>query len=77
MDGAGLCADEWSPTTLRVLRAIAETGSFTAAAAAFGYTQSAVSRQVAVLERAAGARLFERGQGGVRLTTAGRTLFAG
>jgi len=65
---------EWSSTTLRVLRAIAEAGSFTAAAATLGYTQSAVSRQVAVLERAAGARLFERGPGGVRLTTAGRTL---
>ena len=57
-----------------MLRVIAETGSFTAAAAALGYTQSAVSRQVAVLERAAGVQLFQRGIGGVRLTPAGATL---
>lgn len=65
---------EWSSTALRVLRAVAERGSFTAAAAALGYSQSAVSRQVAALERSAGARLFERGPGGVRLTAAGVTL---
>lgn len=65
---------EWSSTSLRLLRAIAETGSFTAAAAALGYTQSAVSRQVAGLERAADVRLFERRAGGVRLTPAGITL---
>ncbi len=65
---------EWSSTSLRLLRAIAESGSFTAAAVALGYTQSAVSRQMAVLERAADARLFERQAGGVRLTAAGVTL---
>jgi len=65
---------EWSSTSLRLLRAIAESGSFTAAAVALGYTQSAVSRQMAVLERAADARLFERQAGGVRLTGAGLTL---
>lgn len=65
---------EWSSVSLRVLRVVAETGSFTAAAAALGYTQSAVSRQVAVLERAAGSRLFDRGPVGVRLTVAGATL---
>jgi len=65
---------EWSSTSLRLLRAIAESGSFTAAAVALGYTQSAVSRQMAVLERAADARLFERQAGGVRLTAAGLTL---
>lgn len=59
---------------MRLLRAIAESGSFTAAAVALGYTQSAVSRQMAVLERAADARLFERQAGGVRLTAAGLTL---
>ncbi len=65
---------EWSSTSLRLLRAVAETGSFTAAAAALGYTQSTVSRQMAVLERASGSRLFERRPGGVRLTPAGVTL---
>ncbi|MBN0048507.1 LysR family transcriptional regulator [Streptomyces actuosus] len=65
---------EWSSTALRVLRAVAETGSFTAAAAAVGYTQSAVSRQVAVLEQATGVPLFERQPSGVRLTAAGATF---
>ena len=59
---------------MRLLRAIAESGSFTAAAVSLGYPQSAVSRQMAVLERAADARLFERQAGGVRLTAAGLTL---
>ncbi|MEU8709328.1 LysR family transcriptional regulator [Streptomyces sp. NPDC048565] len=63
-----------SSTSLRVLRQIAESGSFTAAAAHLGYTQSAVSRQAAALERSAGAALFERLPGGVRLTPAGLTL---
>lgn len=65
---------DWSSTSLRVLRAVDETGSFTAAAAALGYTQSAVSRQIGVLERSCGARLFDRRPGGVRLTAAGATL---
>jgi DNA-binding transcriptional LysR family regulator len=62
---------EWNSTSLRVLRAIAETGSFTSAATALGYTQSAVSRQMAVLEHAAGVELFERRVGGARLSVAG------
>ncbi|PRY30794.1 LysR family transcriptional regulator [Pseudosporangium ferrugineum] len=57
-----------------MLRAVAERGSFTAAAAELDYTQSAVSRSIAALERAAGARLFDRRPDGVRLTDAGRTL---
>lgn len=59
---------------LRVLREVAERGTFTAAAEALGYTQSAVSRQVATLEQATGARLFDRYPGGVRLTSAGQAL---
>lgn len=63
-----------SSTGLRVLRQIAESGSFTAAATRLGYTQSAVSRQAATLERSAGTALFERRPDGVRLTPAGLTL---
>ncbi|MBP0457637.1 LysR family transcriptional regulator [Streptomyces montanisoli] len=59
---------------LRALRQIAESGSFTAAAARLGYTQSAISRQAAALERSAGTVLFERRPDGVRLTPAGLVL---
>ncbi|WP_437344793.1 LysR family transcriptional regulator [Streptomyces tubercidicus] len=59
---------------LRVLREVAERGTFTAAAYALGYTQSAVSRQMAALEQVTGARLFDRYAGGVRLTGSGRAL---
>lgn len=65
---------DFSSTALRVLRQVAESGSFTAAASRLGYTQSAVSRQAAALERGAGAVLFERRSDGVRLTPAGLTL---
>ncbi|MEV0738954.1 LysR family transcriptional regulator [Streptomyces sp. NPDC050549] len=63
-----------SLTALRVFRAVAEQGTFTAAAVSLGYTQSAVSRQIAALERAAGAELLERRRDGVRLTPAGRIV---
>ncbi|HEX8053101.1 MAG TPA: LysR family transcriptional regulator [Thermoleophilaceae bacterium] len=61
-------------TGFAVLRAVAEHGTFTAAAEALGYAQSAISRQVAAMEDAAGAPLFERGRRGVRLTAAGARL---
>ncbi|MCP3802363.1 LysR family transcriptional regulator [Allokutzneria sp. A3M-2-11 16] len=63
-----------SLTALRVFREVAERGTLTAAATALGYTQSAVSRQIATLERAAGAPLLERRHDGVRLTAAGRVV---
>lgn len=63
-----------SLTALRVFREVAERGTLTAAAAALGYTQSAVSRQIASLERAAGSRLLERRHDGVRLTPAGQVV---
>jgi DNA-binding transcriptional LysR family regulator len=66
--------EDFSPTGLRVLREVTQTGSFSAAALSLGYTQSAVSRQVAALERAAGRRLFDRGRHGVNLTPAGARL---
>jgi DNA-binding transcriptional LysR family regulator len=59
---------------LRVLREVATHGSFSAAADALSYTQSAVSQQIAALEREAGSRLVERSARGVRLTDAGRAL---
>lgn len=61
-------------TGLRVIREVAATGSFTAAAASLGYTQSAVSRQVAMMEAAAGTTLFERHARGVRPSPAGALL---
>lgn len=65
---------DFSPTGLRVLREVAQTGSFSAAALSLGYTQSAVSRQVAALEAVAGQRLFDRARQGVTLTPAGARL---
>jgi DNA-binding transcriptional LysR family regulator len=59
---------------MRVLREVAAHGSFSAAAEALSYTQSAVSQQIAALEREAGSRLVERSARGVRLTDAGRAL---
>jgi DNA-binding transcriptional LysR family regulator len=59
---------------LRVLRAVAEHGSFAAAAAELRYTPSAISQQVAALEREVGAVLVERGPRGTRLTQAGAVL---
>jgi DNA-binding transcriptional LysR family regulator len=57
-----------------VLRAVAQFGSITAAARALGYTQSAISRQVAALEAEAGARLVDRLPRGIALTEEGRCL---
>ncbi|MDQ0596223.1 DNA-binding transcriptional LysR family regulator [Streptomyces canus] len=59
---------------LRLLVTVAETGSFTKAAARLNYTQSAVSRRIATLEQQAGGTLLERLPRGVRLNPAGRTL---
>ncbi|HKP91290.1 MAG TPA: LysR substrate-binding domain-containing protein [Thermoleophilaceae bacterium] len=59
---------------LRVLREVAAQSSFSAAAQKLGYTQSAVSQQIAALEREAGAVLIERNPRGIRLTDAGEAL---
>lgn len=45
---------------LKVLRAVVTSGSVTAAAANLGYTPSAISQQVAALEKQAGVALLER-----------------
>ena len=65
---------ELTLTGLRVVFEVARAGSFSAAAERLGYTQSAVSRQVAVTEKAAGGPLFERQARGVRPTAAGEVL---
>jgi DNA-binding transcriptional LysR family regulator len=61
---------------LRALLAVRDARSFSRAAASLGYAQSAVSQQIAALERAVGARLVERpgGPRPVSLTEAGRVL---
>jgi DNA-binding transcriptional LysR family regulator len=59
---------------LRTFREVARQGSITDAARSLGYTQSAVSRQVATLEANTGARLLDRRARGVELTEHGRTL---
>jgi DNA-binding transcriptional LysR family regulator len=62
---------------LRALVAVADCGSFRAAAAQLGYTQSAVSHQIGELERALEATLFLRpgGRGRVTLTRAGEAAY--
>src|SRR4051794_8283761 len=61
---------------LRVLREVSLRGSFSAAAESLAYTQSAVSQQIAALEREAGTVLVERRARGVHLTEAGHALVA-
>jgi DNA-binding transcriptional LysR family regulator len=72
-------SDRWLGVELRhflALEAVAREGSFGKAAAALGYTQSAVSQQIAALERQVGQKLIERpgGPKPVSLTEAGRLL---
>src|ERR671931_1777252 len=59
---------------MRVLREVAVRGSFSAAAEALSFTQSAVSQQIAALEREAGTTLVQRSARGVKLTDAGGAL---
>lgn len=59
---------------LRALQAVAETGSFSRAADLLNYTQPAISKTIAALERELGAVLVERECRPVRLTDAGEAL---
>ncbi|WP_107501025.1 LysR family transcriptional regulator, partial [Streptomyces thermovulgaris] len=59
---------------LRVLRAVATTGSFSAAARELGCTQPAVSQQMKALEASVGTPLLIRTSRGMRLTQAGEAL---
>jgi DNA-binding transcriptional LysR family regulator len=72
-------SEGWPGLELRhlvALQVVAREGSFAAAAEALGYTQSAISQQIAALERAVGQRLIERpgGRRRVWLTEAGDAL---
>jgi DNA-binding transcriptional LysR family regulator len=62
------------PLHLRTLTTVLETGSFAAAARRLGYTPSAVSQQIAALERAVHLPLFERGARSTRPTPAAAYL---
>jgi DNA-binding transcriptional LysR family regulator len=59
------------PRRLLTFRAVAQAGSFSAAARELSLTQPAVSQQVAALERELGARLLHRRPAGLTLTEAG------
>ena len=61
---------------LRVLRTVVATGSVRAAAGALGFTPSAVSQQLTVLQRETGLVLLRRRGRGLEPTVAGRTLAA-
>ena len=65
---------EFDVQSLRVIKAIADEGSITAAAAALGYSQPALSQQMKRLERRLGVPVIERVGRSVRLTEAGRVL---
>ncbi|CAN5714921.1 hydrogen peroxide-inducible genes activator [soil metagenome] len=72
-------ADRWMGLDLRhlvALKTIANVGSFGKAAESLGYTQSAISQQIATLERIVGLRLIERpgGPRPISLTEAGQIL---
>ncbi|WP_347346878.1 LysR family transcriptional regulator [Microbacterium sp.] len=60
--------------TLRVVKAIADTGSLTGAADLLGYSQPAVSQQMRRLEARLGVPVVERAGRRMRLTEAGRIL---
>src|SRR5262245_9509615 len=59
---------------LRILREVAQRGSFSAAADELYLSQSAVSQQIATLEREVGMKLLDRTREGPKLTDAGRVL---
>jgi DNA-binding transcriptional LysR family regulator len=62
------------PRRLLTFREVARLGSFSRAGDALALTQPAVSQQVAALERQLGARLLDRGPGGLKTTEAGALL---
>ena len=74
-----MVSDRWLGLEIRhlsALRAISEQGTFASAASRLGYTQSAISQQVAALERITGTSLLERANGSkpLGLTDAGNLV---
>lgn len=65
---------EFDVQMLRVIKAIADEGSLTGAAASLGYSQPAVSQQIRRLEQRLGLAVVERVGRRMRLTEAGRVL---
>jgi DNA-binding transcriptional LysR family regulator len=63
-----------NPLHLRVFLEVVRVRSIAAAADALGYTASAVSRHIALLEQSAGMALFVREPRGLQLTAAGERL---
>jgi DNA-binding transcriptional LysR family regulator len=59
---------------LNIFREVVSQGSFSAAADALDYSQSAVSQAIQTLEGEAGVTLIERSRGGIRPTAAGAAL---
>lgn len=90
VEGSGSSADAGAPPAssepwlglefrhLAALQAVADEGSFNGAARRLGYTQSAISQQIASLERIVGLRVVERvhGKKTLGLSVAGKTLLA-
>jgi DNA-binding transcriptional LysR family regulator len=62
---------------LHVLMTVVQAGSMSKAATHLNTTQPAVSRSIAVLERAVGVRLLERNSHGIEPTAYGRALLNG
>ena len=69
-------AHDLDPRLVRAFVAVADRGSFSAAAAALHITQPALSRRIAELESALGLRLLERTSRRVALTQGGEDLLA-
>ncbi len=65
----------WAPAQLAVLAKIIDLNGFSAAARALGVPKAAVSRAIADLEKALGARVLERTTRRIALTHAGRLLY--
>jgi DNA-binding transcriptional LysR family regulator len=59
---------------LRYIDVLARSGSYTAAAAELGLTQSALTRSIQALEEQFSVRIFDRGRAGLQLTAVGREL---
>ena len=74
MTGSGIDDPEFDVQSLRIVKAIADEGSLTAAALLLGYSQPAVSQQIRRLERRLGLAVVERVGRRMRLTEAGRVL---